>query len=92
MAQCPRCQSTNVVVTEEVFTRKGRAFYRFWQTIVVIVFVSFGLAIGDFFLGFFLALGGGILVGIFSLVNAGKKSTSRTKLSCIDCKEKTYLS
>jgi ABC-type nitrate/sulfonate/bicarbonate transport system permease component len=92
MAQCPHCHSTNVVVTEEVFTRKGRAFYRFWQTIVVIIFIAFGFTIGELFLGFFLGLGGGILVGIFSLVNAGKKSTSRTKLSCINCKEKTYLS
>ena len=91
MAQCPRCQSTNVVVTEEVFTRKGRAYYRFWQTVVVVVFVLFGTVIGDLALGFFLGLAGGILVGIFSLINSGKKATSRTKISCIACKEKTYI-
>jgi len=91
MAQCPRCQSSNVVVTEEVFTRKGNAFYRFWQTIVVIGFVLFGFAINDWGLGFMLAIGGGILVSIFSLVNASKKATSKTKLSCLNCKEKTYL-
>ena len=91
MAQCPRCQSTNVVVTEEVFTRKGRAYYRFWQTVVMVVLVMVGTAIGDLALGFFLGLGGGILVGIFSLINSGKKATSRTKISCIACKEKTYI-
>ena len=91
MAQCPRCQSSNVVVTEEVFTRKGSAFYRFWQTIVVIGFVLFGFTINDWGLGFMLAIGGGILVSIFSLVNASKKATSKTKLSCLNCKEKTYI-
>ena len=91
MAQCPRCQSSNVVVSEEVFTRKGSSYYRFWQTIVVVVMVMFGFATGDLALGFFLALGGGLLVGVFSLINAGKKATSRTKISCITCKEKTYL-
>ncbi len=91
MAQCPRCQSTNVVVSEEVFTRKGKVYYRFWQTVVVVLMVMFGVAIGDFALGFFLGLGGGLLVGVFSLINAGKKATSRTKISCINCKEKTYL-
>jgi hypothetical protein len=91
MAQCPHCQSSNVVVTEEVFTRKGSGFYRFWQTIVVIVLMLLGVALNDFALGFMLALGGGILVSIFSLVNASKKATSKTKLSCLNCKEKTYL-
>ncbi len=91
MAQCPHCQSSNVVVTEEVFTRKGSGFYRFWQTIVVIGFVLFGFAINDWGLGFMLAIGGGILVSIFSLVNASKKATSKTKLSCLNCKEKTYI-
>lgn len=91
MAQCPRCQSTNVVVTEEVFTRKGRAYYRFWQTVVVVVMVMFGMAIGDFSTGIFLGLGGGLLVGFFSLINSGKKATSRTKISCVACKEKTYI-
>jgi hypothetical protein len=91
MAQCPHCQLSNVVVTEEVFTRKGSVFYRFWQTIVVIGFVLFGFAINDWGLGFMLAIGGGILVSIFSLVNASKKATSKTKLSCLNCKEKTYI-
>jgi hypothetical protein len=91
MAQCPHCQSSNVVVTEEVFTRKGSGFYRFWQTIVVIVLMLLGVALNDFALGFMLAFGGAILVSIFSLVNASKKATSKTKLSCLNCKEKTYL-
>jgi uncharacterized membrane protein len=79
------------VVTEEVFTRKGRLYYRFWQTVIVVMMVMFGVAIGDLALGFFLGLGGGLLVGIFSLINSGKKATSRTKISCISCKEKTYI-
>ena len=91
MAQCPRCQSTNVVVTEEIFTRKGRVYYRFWQTVVVVVMVMFGMTIGDVSTGIFLGLGGGLLVGIFSLINSGKKATSRTKISCVACKEKTYI-
>jgi len=91
MTQCPRCLSTNIVVTEEVFTRKGRLYYRFWQTVIVVMMVMFGVAIGDLALGFFLGLGGGLLVGIFSLINSGKKATSRTKISCISCKEKTYI-
>jgi hypothetical protein len=91
MAQCPSCQSTNVIVTEEVYTRKGRAYYRFWQTVVVITLFLVGYAMNDFALGFFLALGGGLTVSVFSLINASKKSVSRTKVSCLGCKEKTYL-
>jgi hypothetical protein len=91
MPQCPSCQSTNVIVTEEVYTRKGRAYYRFWQTVVVITLFLVGYAMNDFALGFFLALGGGLTVSVFSLINASKKSVSRTKVSCLGCKEKTYL-
>jgi hypothetical protein len=91
MAQCPSCQSTNVIVTEEVYTRKGRAYYRFWQTVVVIILFLVGYAMNDFALGFFLALGGGLTVSIFSLINASKKSVSRSKVSCLACRQKTYL-
>ena len=91
MGQCAKCQSSNVVVTEEVYTRKGKAFYRFWQSVVIISFLIIGFALGEFFLGFFFALIGGIVVSIFSLINASKKSVSRTKVSCLNCKEKTYL-
>jgi hypothetical protein len=91
MPQCPSCQSTNVIVTEEVYTRKGRAYYRFWQTVVVITLFIFGYAMNDFALGFFLALGGGLTVSVFSLINASKKSVSRPKVSCLSCKQKTLL-
>jgi hypothetical protein len=91
MPQCPSCQSTNVIITEEVYTRKGRAYYRFLQTVVVFTLFLFGYAMNDFALGFFLALGGGLTVSIFSLINASKKSVSRTKVSCLSCKQKTLL-
>jgi hypothetical protein len=91
MPQCPSCQSTNVIVTEEVYTRKGRAYYRFWQTIVVITLVIFGFAINEFFIGIFLAIGGGLTVSVFSLINASRKSVSRTKISCLLCRQKTFL-
>ena len=77
MAQCPRCQSTNVVVTEEVITRKESVYYRFWQTVVVMVMI--GMAIGNFSTGIFLGLGGELLVGFLSLINAGKKSNVKNK-------------
>lgn len=91
MAHCPQCQSTNVVVTEEVFTRKGSGYYRFLQTVVFIGFIVFGFIIQDIGLGFILAIAGGILVSVLSLFNATKKATSRTKLSCLQCRAKTYL-
>jgi hypothetical protein len=91
MPQCPSCQSTNVIVTEEVYTRKGRAYYRFWQTIIVITLFLLGFAMNDLALGFFLALGGGLTVSVFSLINASKKSVSRTKVNCLNCKQKTFL-
>jgi hypothetical protein len=91
MPQCPSCHSTNVIVTEEVYTRKGRAYYRFWQTIIVITLFLLGFAMNDLALGFFLALGGGLTVNVFSLINASKKSVSRTKVNCLNCKQKTFL-
>ncbi len=91
MATCPKCQSDNVVITEEVFTRKGKAFYRFWQTIIVFFFVIFGLASQNIVLGFILAIVGGLTVNVFSLINAGKQSSSKTKMTCLSCKEKTYI-
>lgn len=91
MAQCPKCQSSNVVVTEEVYVRKGRAYYRFWQFIVVATIVFIGVTTGEIGLGILGALIGGVIVSIFSLINASKKSNSRTKISCLSCKEKTYL-
>jgi hypothetical protein len=91
MPQCPSCHSTNVIVTEEVYTRKGRAYYRFWQTIIVITLFLLGFAMNDLALGFFLALGGGLTVSVFSLINASKKSVSRTKVNCLNCKQKTFL-
>jgi hypothetical protein len=59
--------------------------------VVVVVMVMFGMTISDVSTGIFLGLGGGLLVGVLSLINAGKKATSRTKISCITCKEKTYI-
>jgi hypothetical protein len=53
--------------------------------------VMFGVTIGDLALRFFLGFGGGLLVGIFSLINSGKKATLRTKIRCITCKEKLIL-
>ena len=91
MPQRPSCQSTNVIITEEVYTRKGRAYYRFWQTIIVITLFLLGFAMNDLALGFFLALGGGLTVSVFSLINASKKSVSRTKVNCLNCKQKTFL-
>jgi len=91
MAQCPACQSSNVVMTEEVFTRKGRAYYRFIQTVVVIVIIAVSFALNEFATGILLALGAGIIVSIFSLINASKKSVSRTKVICLRCKQKHYL-
>ncbi len=91
MAQCPQCSSTNVVVTEEVYTRKGNAYYRFWQFIIVVAMVLLGGAIENYGLGILLAIGGSILVGVFALINSGKKATSGTKLFCLVCKVKTYL-
>jgi hypothetical protein len=63
----------------------------FWQTVVVVVMVMFGMTISDVSTGIFLGLGGGLLEGVLSLINAGKKATSRTKISCITCKEKTIF-
>jgi transposase-like protein len=91
MPQCPSCHSTNVIVTEEVYTRKGRAFYNFWQTVVIISMILLGYAMNNLALGFMLALGGAVIVSIFSLINASKKSVSRTKVSCLSCKQKTLL-
>jgi hypothetical protein len=91
MAQCPSCKSNNTVVTEEVYTRKGKSFYRFWQTIIVIGFIWFGFASNQPVLGIGLALVGGIIVNVFSLINSGKRASSKTKLTCLDCKTKTYL-
>lgn len=91
MAQCPKCNSTNVVVTEEVYTRKGNAYYRFWQFIVVVAMIGLGFAIQNPALGFLLGIGGSIMVGVFALINSGKKANSRTKLSCLQCQQKTYL-
>ena len=91
MAQCPSCKSNNTVVTEEVYTRKGKSFYRFWQTIIVIALIWFGFATNQPAVGIGLALVGGIIVNVFSLINSGKRASSKTKLTCLDCKTKTYL-
>jgi len=91
MAQCPTCQSTNVVVTEEVYTRKGRTYYRFWQTIIVITILVVGFAMQEFVFAIIAAIIGGLAVNVFSLVNASKQSVSRTKLSCLACKTKVFL-
>ena len=53
--------------------------------------VLLGGAIENYGLGILLAIGGSILVGVFALINSGKKATSRTKLVCLACKVKTYL-
>jgi hypothetical protein len=91
MAQCPSCKSNNTVVTEEVYTRKGRSYYKFWQTIIVIASLWFGFATNQVILGILLAIGAAILVSVFSLINAGKRASSKTKITCLDCKAKTYL-
>jgi hypothetical protein len=55
MAQCPKCPSSNTIATEEVFTRKGRAYYRFWQTIWVFFFIGGGFVIEQIAYGFIAA-------------------------------------
>jgi hypothetical protein len=91
MAKCPKCQSSNVVVTEEVYTRKGRTFYRFVQTILVILIIMIAYGFNELFLGILLAIAASIVISVFSLINASKRAISKTKLSCLDCKAKTYL-
>jgi hypothetical protein len=43
------------VVTEEIFTRKGRLYYRFWQTIWVFLFIGGGFVIEQIAYGFLAA-------------------------------------
>jgi hypothetical protein len=91
MAQCPSCQSENVVVTEEVFTRKGRAYYRFIQTVLVLAIMGISVALNEPLTGFLVAIFVSVILSVLSVVNAGKRALSKTKLSCLNCKTKTYL-
>jgi len=91
MAQCPKCQSSNVAVTEEVYTRKGRAYYRFLQVVLSFVIILFFFSIEEYATGFLSAIGVSIIIWVLSLINASKRATSRTKLSCLLCKHKTYI-
>lgn len=91
MTQCPKCQSSNVVVTEEVYVRKGKGYYQFWQTILVLLTLGISVAVEQLAVGILIAIAVAITVSVFSLINANKKATSRTKLSCLACQQKTYL-
>jgi ABC-type antimicrobial peptide transport system permease subunit len=91
MAQCPSCQSTNVVITEEVFTRKGRGYYRFLQTIATIGILMVFFAFEAYSQGLFIAILANIIIGILSIINASKRSSSRTKVTCLICKKKHYI-
>ena len=91
MPTCPSCQSANVVVTEEVFTRKGRAYYSFLGTIWMIGSILIFSSFDTYVEGFLVAIAGLIVIKIVSIFNAGKRAKSRTKLSCLTCKQKTYL-
>ena len=91
MATCPQCQSNNVVITEEVFTRKGRVYYRFLQTILVVLIMVIGFVLNELLTAFFIALLASVIIGIFSLVNASKRAISKTKLVCLSCQHKRYL-
>jgi hypothetical protein len=91
MAQCPTCQSSNVVVTEEVFTRKGRGYYRFLQTITTLGILLSFFAFEAYVQGFLIAILANIVIAIFSILNASKRASSRTKLTCLTCKKKHYI-
>jgi hypothetical protein len=41
--------------------------------------------------GFLAAFLSAIIVAIFSLINASRRATSKTKLTCVSCKRVTYL-
>jgi hypothetical protein len=91
MAQCPKCQSPNVVVTEEVYTRKGRAYYRFLQFVFSFALLIFFFSIEEYATGLLSAFGVTIIIWVLSFINSSKRATSRTKLSCLVCHSKTYL-
>jgi hypothetical protein len=91
MAHCPNCQSSNIVVTEEVYTRKSRLYYRFLQTISIIIIMIISVILNEIIVGFLLSFGVALAIYVLALINASKKSSSRTKISCLDCKKKAYL-
>jgi hypothetical protein len=91
MAQCSHCQSNNVVVTEEVFTRKGRGYYRFLQTITTFGILILFFAYEAYANGIFFAILANVVIAILSLINASKRASSRTKLTCLSCKRKQYI-
>ena len=91
MPSCPHCQSSNVVVTEEVYTRKGRLYYRFWQGVFVFVSIYIGFLVEQLAYGFLAAIAISLVIKVFSLINASKRSRSRTKIICLTCNRKQYL-
>jgi hypothetical protein len=91
MAQCPSCHSRNVVVTEEVYTRKGRGYYRFLQTLTFIVIIGISVALEQLTTGILIAIGSSLIIGVMSLFNAAKRAKSRTKITCLACRTKQYL-
>jgi predicted nucleic-acid-binding Zn-ribbon protein len=91
MAQCPKCQSSNVAVTEEVYTRKGRAYYRFLQVVFTLLILIFFFSNQEYATGFVSVIGVNIIIWVLSLINASKRATSKTKISCLECKYKTYI-
>ena len=62
----PSCQSSNVVVTEEVFTRKGRAYYSFLGTIWMIGSMILFFSFEAFVEGILVTLAGRVMLNIFA--------------------------
>ncbi len=91
MAKCPSCHSHNVVVTEEVYTRKGRGYYRFLQTLTFFLIIGIAIALEELATGILIAIGSSLLIGVMSLFNAAKRAKSRTKITCLACHNKQYL-
>ena len=91
MLSFPSCPSSNVVVTEEVYTRKGQAYYSFVGTVWMIGSIVLFFSFEAFVEGILVTFAGLVMLKIFRIINAGKRAQSRTKLSCLTCKQKTYL-
>lgn len=91
MAQCPTCHSSNVVITEEVYTRKGRGYYRFLQSIFIFIIMIPAVALEQIPTGFLLAIGTSIFIWFLSLMNATRRAKSKTKITCLSCRAKHYL-
>lgn len=91
MPVCPSCQSSNVVVTEEVFTRKGKAYYSFLGTLWMVGSLAVFFSFEAYAEGVMVTIAGLVVLKVLSIINAGKRAKSRTKVTCLSCKQKTYL-